>query len=599
MSIGGPRWDRQDNHPPVCGGRPLHAAGRGAGHRRRPRRGAGRGQRASSTRSPPASKTPKGQRSGLASEVVETSGRVDSLLDRVAEVSTDLATARQAVTDQRARIVTVQETLDMLDGQLAETRDDLAGTLSQAETWARQLYMAGGSDQTLLVLSSTDLADVGVTLEYLSIVSRETDRALLELEALQRQEQRWIAAAERQERILQRQQVALKAEEDGWPSCSRSRSPTSRQPRRSWPGSGAALRCGERDRPLRGRAGGARGRAGPDPRRHQLRGLLGRARWCPPRAGCDRSRAGDLRVSAPGSTRSSATTGCTPGGTCRRAPATPISAAASGRVILAGWFGGYGNCVVVDHGGGVSTLYAHQTSVAVSYGDRCRPATPSATSAPPGCRPGRTCTSRCGSTATRSTRPGTCDMAGKGPNVTTAGGEGGRKVVASNRRARHDYEIVDTLECGIVLTGSEIKSLRAGQIQLKDAYAEIRRGEVWLNNAHIAPYQFARDGGPRPGTSPQAPAPPAGDRPAERQGEGGRASPWSRCRSTSPRVRQGRAGAGQGPPHRRQAGADQGAGAASRDGPGAASVDTPGRTSPARPANGRALPRYGPTPCGQ
>ena len=102
----------------------------------------------------------------------------------------------------------------MLDTQLAETRDDLAGTLSQAETWARQLYMAGGSDQTLLVLSSTDLADVGVSLEYLSIVSRETDRALLELEALQRQEQRWIAAAERQERILQRQQVALKAEED-------------------------------------------------------------------------------------------------------------------------------------------------------------------------------------------------------------------------------------------------------------------------------------------------------------------------------------------------------------------------------------------------
>ncbi len=103
-------------------------------------------------------------------------------------MSAELATARQAVTDQRARIVTVQETLDLLDRQLAETRDDLAGTLSQAETWARQLYMAGGSDQTLLVLSSTDLADVGVTLEYLSIVSRETDRALLELEALQRQE---------------------------------------------------------------------------------------------------------------------------------------------------------------------------------------------------------------------------------------------------------------------------------------------------------------------------------------------------------------------------------------------------------------------------
>ncbi|CAN5391586.1 MAG: SsrA-binding protein SmpB [Acidimicrobiia bacterium] len=76
--------------------------------------------------------------------------------------------------------------------------------------------------------------------------------------------------------------------------------------------------------------------------------------------------------------------------------------------------------------------------------------------------------------------------------------EAGRKVVTTNRRARHDYEIVETFDCGMVLTGSEIKSIRSGQVQLKDAYAEIRGGEVWLNNAHIAPYQFAREGGHDP-----------------------------------------------------------------------------------------------------
>ena len=74
----------------------------------------------------------------------------------------------------------------------------------------------------------------------------------------------------------------------------------------------------------------------------------------------------------------------------------------------------------------------------------------------------------------------------------------GRKVVASNRRARRNYEVLDTYECGIALLGSEVKSLRAGQVQLKDAYGEIRSNEIWLRNVHIAPYQFARDGGHDP-----------------------------------------------------------------------------------------------------
>ncbi len=74
----------------------------------------------------------------------------------------------------------------------------------------------------------------------------------------------------------------------------------------------------------------------------------------------------------------------------------------------------------------------------------------------------------------------------------------GRKVVATNRRARHNYEILDTFEAGMVLTGSEVKSLRAGQVQLKDAYGLLQGGELWLENAHIAPYSFAIDGGHAP-----------------------------------------------------------------------------------------------------
>ena len=68
-----------------------------------------------------------------------------------------------------------------------------------------------------------------------------------------------------------------------------------------------------------------------------------------------------------------------------------------------------------------------------------------------------------------------------------AKGEG--KVVAQNKKARHDYSIVDTIEAGIVLTGTEIKSVRAARIQLKDGYAQIKNGEAWLINVHIAPFE--------------------------------------------------------------------------------------------------------------
>jgi SsrA-binding protein len=66
--------------------------------------------------------------------------------------------------------------------------------------------------------------------------------------------------------------------------------------------------------------------------------------------------------------------------------------------------------------------------------------------------------------------------------------EKGRKVVASNRRARHDYAILDTYEAGLMLTGTEVKSLRAGRASLVDAYAQVKAGEVFLHGMHIPEY---------------------------------------------------------------------------------------------------------------
>jgi SsrA-binding protein len=72
------------------------------------------------------------------------------------------------------------------------------------------------------------------------------------------------------------------------------------------------------------------------------------------------------------------------------------------------------------------------------------------------------------------------------------------KVVATNRRARRNYSVVETYEAGMVLVGSEVKSLRAGKLELKDSYAHVDHGEVFLVGAHISPYDFAHEGGHDP-----------------------------------------------------------------------------------------------------
>ena len=80
-------------------------------------------------------------------------------------------------------------------------------------------------------------------------------------------------------------------------------------------------------------------------------------------------------------------------------------------------------------------------------------------------------------------------MRAKAPTKTPTNASEGEKLVTSNRKALHDYFIEDTYEAGVALTGTEIKSVRRGKVNLRDAYARIERREVWLHNAHISPYE--------------------------------------------------------------------------------------------------------------
>ena len=79
----------------------------------------------------------------------------------------------------------------------------------------------------------------------------------------------------------------------------------------------------------------------------------------------------------------------------------------------------------------------------------------------------------------------------KPPNKPAKGDDPNEKLIANNRKARFNYEVVDTLECGLMLVGSEVKSLRAGLVSIEEAYARMEKGEVWLVGADIQEYKNA------------------------------------------------------------------------------------------------------------
>lgn len=88
-------------------------------------------------------------------------------------------------------------------------------------------------------------------------------------------------------------------------------------------------------------------------------------------------------------------------------------------------------------------------------------------------------------------RPGR-DSARRSCSLSRTVKESGVQVIATNRQARHRYTLGETVECGLVLLGSEVKSLRESKVQLTEAWASIRDGEAWLHGLHIAPYSHAQ-----------------------------------------------------------------------------------------------------------
>src|SRR5439155_11885983 len=84
---------------------------------------------------------------------------------------------------------------------------------------------------------------------------------------------------------------------------------------------------------------------------------------------------------------------------------------------------------------------------------------------------------------------GICAIRGGGRAVAKSEREAAQKIIADNRKAFHDYHIVDTLEAGIALLGTEVKSIRDGGANLRDSFARVEDGESWVYNLHISPYR--------------------------------------------------------------------------------------------------------------
>ncbi len=311
--------------------------------------------------------TASDNRSNVATNIITTESRLNDLLVDVGRTRLQLTVVQDQLVGQKALLVAAREQLQSLHAELEVTQEELDRGEDAAVEWAREIYMAAGQDEAYLALSADRLSDINVGLEYLDLISTENARTILVYEALQRLEQEQAERvrlreaalagdiaelarlegeltdlstqlAEQQEAVeseLATQQSNLAALDASIASfegelasleAEQSRIEAAIQSEQS---AGTDTESGAFVRPVPGRITSSFG-----PRSHPILGYV-------------RMHTGVDFTAAYGQ---------------------EIRAAQSGRVIIAGWFGGYGNAIVIDHGGGVSTLYGHQSELAVGYG---------------------------------------------------------------------------------------------------------------------------------------------------------------------------------------------------------------------------------------
>lgn len=307
------------------------------------------------------------QQGRLASDIIGSRDLLAALVADRDATRANLTSVQEDLGDRRQHLELVQNQLLAHYEALAFTRSELQDSREATAEWARQLYMsAGGFGATDLAFAVTEINELAIGMEYLDTIARRDERAVARLEALEVQEERQQLRIEQQQAEVEAEVAALADTEAELAELT------------------AALeaRTAEVDAEVhRQESLLAQLRAEEEHFRNDLEGLAAEQeeleRVIAERQSTGGSAPGILLRPVPGGISSGfgyrlhpilGTQRLHTGVDMSGAQGTPIVAAGSGTVIHAAWFGGYGNAVIIDHGGGMATLYAHQSSVAVSRG---------------------------------------------------------------------------------------------------------------------------------------------------------------------------------------------------------------------------------------
>ncbi len=318
----------------------------------------------------------KTTRTGVTQDIAGTEARLDELLVQIGRTQLELAAITDELTTQQGILAAVRAQLDLLYDELAHTQARLDESNADAITWARQIYMSAGQDEAYLALEASRLGDIAVGLEYLDRIATENSRAILVYESLRRLEQELATrvadkeqavAAEVSELGHIEQELAALNDQLAQQHASVEAELHNQQTNLAtldaeivaFEGELASLEAEqariEKAIAAEQSSGGGGDGGGGD---------AATSAWVRPVPGRVTSAFGPRTHPILGYVRMHT-------GVDFTAPyGQEIRAAQSGRVILAATFGGYGKTVVVDHGGGVATLYAHQSELAVGYGDQ-------------------------------------------------------------------------------------------------------------------------------------------------------------------------------------------------------------------------------------